>query len=255
MGHPSTRLRFLVDGMVIVASILLAFGIDRWWDAREDARAEQDYVERISADLRETRANIEQNGEHYRTLLRHAQAVLPIFAGQARVPDDTLGFLASALQASRITAPVVARSAYDDLISTGNLRLLRSDTVRYELSRFYSNVAEQLDPVDYSGDQEPYRSAVRSVIPVDLQLTLRERCLQSQPLSCEGATAPPGAGAAARALLRERDLLRKLTLSMQAKAVRIGFILDRAGFSGGFGVVTQEIDELLALLKSEYGVR
>jgi hypothetical protein len=255
MHQPSTKLRVLVDGTVIVASILLAFGIDRWWDAWQEARAEQDYVERISADLSETRVNIEQNGEHYRTLLRHADATLPIFAGRARVPDDTLGFLASALQASRITSPVIARSAYDDLISTGNLRLIQRDTVRYALSRFYANVAVQLDPVDYSSDQEPYRTVIRSVIPVDLQLFIREHCLQSEPLSCESSAPPPGVGPAARALLRERGLQRTLTLSMQAKAVRIGFVLDRAGFSGGFGVVTQEIDELLALLGSEYAIR
>ena len=254
MHQPSSRLRILVDGTVIVASILLAFGVDRWWDARQDAQAEHDYVERISADLRETRVSIEQNADHYRDLLRHAEAALPILAGQVRVPDDTLGFLASALQASRITAPVIARSAYDDLISTGNLRLIRSDTVRYELSRFYSNVGIQLDPVDYSGDQEPYREVIRSVIPVDLQLFIRENCLQGEPLSCESDPAPPGAGLAASTLLQELALPRKLTLSMQAKAVRIGFALDRAGFSGGFGVVAQEIDELLALLGSEYSV-
>jgi hypothetical protein len=44
-----------------------------------------------------------------------------------------------------------------------------------------------------------------------------------------------------------------LTFSRQAKAVRVGFVLDRAGFSGGFGVVNDDIDALLALLRSEYG--
>ena len=42
------------------------------------------------------------------------------------------------------------------------------------------------------------------------------------------------------------------TFSMQAKAVRIGFVLDRAGFSGGFGAVNETIEALLALLSAEY---
>jgi hypothetical protein len=34
-------LRILVEGAVIVGSILLAFGIDAWWDAAQDRGVEQ----------------------------------------------------------------------------------------------------------------------------------------------------------------------------------------------------------------------
>jgi hypothetical protein len=245
--------RVLVEGVVIVGSILLAFAIDAWWGALQEATAELDYVERIRADLVETRANIESNAEHYGNLLLHAEAVLPILSGAEPLPGDTLGFLASVLQASRITAPVVARSAYNDLVSTGNLRLIRSDTLRLELSRFYENVGVRLDPVDYTGDQKPYRTAVRSIIPMHVQLLLRERCLVvGEPLACDGGPATEGLGEVARTLVAEPNLVRKLTFSMQAKAVRIGFVLDRAGFSGGFGAVNETIEGLLALLSAEY---
>ena len=245
--------RVLVEGVVIVGSILLAFGIDAWWSARQEISAELDYVERIRADLLETQANIEWNAEHYGNLLVHAEAVLPILGGVEPLPEDTLGFLASVLQASRITAPIVARSAYNDLVSTGNLRLIRSDTLRLELSRFYENVEVRLDPVDYSEDQKPYRASVRSIIPMEVQLLLRERCLMaSEPLGCDGGPGPEGLGQVARTLVAEPGLVRELTFSMQAKAVRIGFVLDRAGFSGGFGAVNETIEELLALLSAEY---
>jgi hypothetical protein len=36
---------------------------------------------------------------------------------------------------------------------------------------------------------------------------------------------------------------------MQAMMIRLGFVLDRRGFSGGFGVVVGESDALLALLQ------
>lgn len=245
--------RALLEGGVIVGSILLAFALDAWWDARGEAEAERAYVSRIEADLHETRASIEQNAEHYAVLIRHAEAVAPILAGVEPLPDDTLGFLASVLQASRITAPIVARSAYDDLVSTGNLRLIRSDTLRYELSRFYGRVEVRIDPVDYSGDQAPYRAAVRSIIPVDVQLLLRDRCFESEPLSCAAGANPSGLDMIARQLISEPGLVRMLTFATQAKAVRVGFVLDRAGFSGGFGVVTEAIDALLGLLGEEYG--
>ncbi len=34
-------LRVFVEGVVIVGSILLAFGIDAWWEERSDAALEQ----------------------------------------------------------------------------------------------------------------------------------------------------------------------------------------------------------------------
>ena len=246
--------RVLAEGFVIVGSILLAFGIDAWWDGQKEAELEQGYAARIAADLRETRTEIDQNAQHYASLLGHGQAVLPILDGTEAIPEDALGFLASVLQASRITAPVVARGAYDDLISTGNLRLLQSDTLRHELSRFYGNVEVRLDPVDYSGDQKPYRTVVRGIIPTELQILIRERCLDAEPLHCDDGPVPSGAAEVAEVFVSEPGLVRKLTISMQAKAVRIGFLLDRAGFSGGFGVVSAEIDDLLTLLDVEYGI-
>ena len=146
----------------------------------------------------------------------------------------------------------MARSAYDDLVSTGNLRLIRSDTLRYELSRFYGHVEVQLDPVDYSGDQEAYRAAVRGLIPVETQIALRLHCFDDPPLSCYGLEAPAGSNEVVGALLREQGLSRALTFASQAKAIRIGFLLDGAGFAGGFGIVTESIDTLLALLENEY---
>ena len=253
MSRRSTWSRALVEGLVIVVSILLAFGLDAWWETRQEEEVELGYVARIAADLRETRASIQENADHYRMLLGHAAAITPILDGVQAVPEDTVGFLASVLQASRITAPIVARSAYDDLVSTGNLRLIRSDTLRRELSRFYGHVEVRLDPVDYSGDQEAFRAVVRGVIPVELQVALRENCFESEPLSCGDRPPAVGVRTTVEDLLAEPGLVRMLTFASQAKAVRIGFLLEGAGFTGGFGVVAESIDELLALLSTEYG--
>ena len=40
MDKPIPRLRVCVEGAVIVGSILLAFGIDAWWDGKQ-ARIEE----------------------------------------------------------------------------------------------------------------------------------------------------------------------------------------------------------------------
>jgi len=242
-------LRILLEGVVIVGSILLAFAIDTAWEGRQERRSEQAYLERIIADLQETRDQILENAEHYELLLEHGAAILPILTGVTAVPADTLGFLASVLQASRITDPVVARSAYDDLISTGNLRVVQSESLRAALSSHYANVENQLNPVDYSRDQAPYRETVRSILPAGLQMAIRRSCLDAAPLTCGAADSENRVGAVARAVVAEAGLDRTLNFSMQAMSIRLGFSLDTEGFSGGFGVVVESIDALLALLE------
>ncbi len=44
-------LRVFVEGVVIVGSILLAFGLQAWWDERDERRAERIYLEQLRADL------------------------------------------------------------------------------------------------------------------------------------------------------------------------------------------------------------
>ena len=39
------------EGVVIVVSILLAFGIDAWWGVRGERRLEAEYVSRLQAEL------------------------------------------------------------------------------------------------------------------------------------------------------------------------------------------------------------
>ncbi len=44
-------LRVFVEGVVIVGSILLAFGIEAWWDGVQEGRLELEYAERLKDDL------------------------------------------------------------------------------------------------------------------------------------------------------------------------------------------------------------
>ena len=244
-------LRVFVEGVVIVGSILLAFGLQAWWEGREETKSERDYLARIVADLVETRENIVGRSEHYRMLLGHGEAVLPVLTGGRPLPPDTLGFLASVLQATRMVEPVVARSAYDDLISTGNLRVIRNDGLRGALSEFYGGIEYQLRPFDYQVDKIPYREAVRGLVPANVQVVIRTSCLEDAPLEYKNGPQIPGLGIVARDLVAEPELERKLNLALQALAIRPGSTLRIGAVAAGFGFVIDNIDSLLALVETE----
>lgn len=61
-NEPQPRLRVsqrLVDAIVVVCSILLAFAIDAWWDDRGERKAEIVLLKRLQADFGEIRAMLE----------------------------------------------------------------------------------------------------------------------------------------------------------------------------------------------------
>lgn len=57
--------RVLIEGVVIVGSILLAFGIDAWWDAREDRGDERAHLLALDSDLTESIVLIEVSDERF----------------------------------------------------------------------------------------------------------------------------------------------------------------------------------------------
>ena len=67
IGEPGDRLtrgipwgRVAVEGVVIVASILIAFGIDAWWDSRQRRFDEDELLAAVQQNLEDTRIELER---------------------------------------------------------------------------------------------------------------------------------------------------------------------------------------------------
>src|SRR5687767_6329967 len=88
----------LLEGLVIVISILAAFALDRWWDARMAAEEEQQVLDRLQSEFQDARTEL----EFYRSLqvrIRNAVERALLASGQAgpgataSIPDTTLGLI------------------------------------------------------------------------------------------------------------------------------------------------------------------
>jgi hypothetical protein len=108
----------------IVFSILLAFLIEAWWDARGDRARERSYVVKLIGEFDAGRRELA-------TDLRVRGALLDGWVRLLRPPapaGDSVGAIVASLDSYRFYTPVHA--VFDDLISSGALNLLRSDTLR-----------------------------------------------------------------------------------------------------------------------------
>jgi hypothetical protein len=129
--------RILAEGSIIVVSILLAFGIQAWWD---DLARSQDEFESLLLIQRDLVSSIELLEEHVQFSERAALSALDAYAALSGPgPYDRDRIHHDMLRVDRVTLKVPT-AAYEDLLSTGNLRVIDDRGIRDAIIRFYESV-------------------------------------------------------------------------------------------------------------------
>ena len=141
---PGSRMQWLLsETLVVVLGVLIALGLSDYWTYRQERVLELEYLTRIHADVS---ADIDYVDGFIQDLwvrkLRALDAVAPIVRGNEPVPENTelflrnvaLGGLGGASSTRWVTS-----TTFDDLKSTGNLRLIRDTDLRRLIAVYYSD--------------------------------------------------------------------------------------------------------------------
>jgi hypothetical protein len=147
LGDALRELRWaqvVLELVLLIAGILIALAVDGWIDDRRDERAERRYLELLQRDLD---SNLEVLAETLEFEERQAAgAAMAYRALRARtVPAQDQEAVAAAL--NQLTARRtlrLARATYTDLLSTGNLRLIRNAALRDRVVDFYERAERTL---------------------------------------------------------------------------------------------------------------
>jgi len=157
--------RILAEGFAIVVSILLAFGIQAWWEGRQERALELKYVERLRADLEADTIRFNDIEVAFsikvgvlRDLLRANGTPLPVRDANELMARLDLSTYNAVTQISSAT--------FHEMESSGALRLLDDVSLRNALTEyyaFYENLAGIL--ADPPG---PYQNVLSEVLPGEL---------------------------------------------------------------------------------------
>lgn len=127
--------RILVEGLVIVASILAAFAIDAWWDTQQEEEKFEAYYAALLTEatgnmtlMQELTANAERGVEAPRVLREHLRD------GWREISADSLAYL-FAYSGAIWSLDFLNTSTLDQLVSTGDLGRMPNDPVRDALLR------------------------------------------------------------------------------------------------------------------------
>ena len=127
---------------VIVAGVLAALGAQAWWESRQEREREQEYLYQLLADTRENERRLDEAiAQDSVTEQAIARAVSALQAPELLPPSDSLvkWILRSGVAAD--FQPLTGASGA--LLTTGDLRLVRNDTLRSRLVAHVSNLESE----------------------------------------------------------------------------------------------------------------
>lgn len=142
----TTLTRAAAELVLIVTGILIALGIDSALTERRERAMARQSLELITEDLRLLVEQVEEFARYNQDLLEGASAVESALSTDGSVPRTPELWDAVNRLGYRRTLRL-PRAAWDELVGTGNLRLLEDPTLRRDLVRFYETLARDEEVV------------------------------------------------------------------------------------------------------------
>ena len=132
-----------IDFLIVVIGIVVGFQVTAWGNERADRATEQSYLTQLAADLRETaRLTVETDS----VLLgpdRAGGRMWAAFYAAAPPPRDSLFAWRATLARVNRARPLLG--TVESLVATGDLGLVRDDSLRTAIAAYLENAHRQLD--------------------------------------------------------------------------------------------------------------
>ncbi|HET7230514.1 MAG TPA: hypothetical protein VFJ16_10965 [Longimicrobium sp.] len=155
-GHGGWRV-LLREFAVIVAGVLCALAAQAWWDAHQERGRERDYLRQILADTRTNARRLDEAIRTDSTALAYARRAMDALTdtGPAPPADSLVTWIDRSARASDFQ-PLAGN--YRALIGTGDLRLVRNDSLRGRLAAYAATLDSEVER------QRQFRSVVSAQI-------------------------------------------------------------------------------------------
>ena len=125
--------------LIVVVGVLIALYADGWRQERQNRALEFEYLGRLAEDLRLDTAAVSNIMTLTEDRAGYGQTILSAFDTGLR-SGSGLEFVRAVEWANYFSYPSYSRTTIDDLMSTGNLRLIRSTEVKDAVARYYAEI-------------------------------------------------------------------------------------------------------------------
>jgi hypothetical protein len=133
---------------VLVVGVLIALAVDRWIATLDVRNLQEAYVERLIENVRTDSTAFEAQIARAEEKLEWASDLSSAIAGELPSEDNAGQFLRRLDRLPAWTPTRVNRDAWDDLVATGNVSVIRSTELRQLISAYYNGADRQAGTFD-----------------------------------------------------------------------------------------------------------
>lgn len=149
----------LIEVALIIFGVLAALGLQGWWEGRQEKTSLVSYLVALQQEVMQNDAAIDRYLQIYSQDIARMDQVLTILADSSHhaLPD---GFERTVGRVYFINDPQLSLNAYEDIVSSGSLRLVDSATLRKSIAN-YVDLAYSADTIE----QETWKLYYNSQFP------------------------------------------------------------------------------------------
>ena len=125
-----------IELVIVIVGVFFGMQVSNWNVEREARQRGAMFAERLKADLREEAWYYQLQIEYSRDVLANAERAVDALSGRSNDSNETL--LISAYRATQYKQRARRRATYDELVSTGTLGLIKSQTLRNTALQVYN---------------------------------------------------------------------------------------------------------------------
>jgi hypothetical protein len=161
-----------IDFVIVVAGVFIGIQVANLNNDVAQKRLGRDYAARLHRDLQGDIVNTQMQADYYATVLENIKETERLLT----LPGpDPRALLVAAYRASEISSNPANRATWDQIVSSGHLEILPAVPLESGLADYYRFVEANL-VADNLLQTTPYRRTLRSVVPLPVQLAMREGC-------------------------------------------------------------------------------
>jgi len=127
----------VVELLVVMVGLVAAFQVDRGWEDRGGRLDEEMYISRLILELEQDIPSLEYAISLAKVRTDFGDFLADVGADPSAALDKPAYFLASITQAAYTYTPSLASNTFEELRSTGKLKLVRDQDVRQDLRVYY----------------------------------------------------------------------------------------------------------------------
>jgi hypothetical protein len=165
----------LIEVGVVIVGLMLAFQLDGWVEQRGERRMEAEYVDRLIDDLEADVTAIQFAIDLATLRLRLVDLLMEVSRDPAAALSRPVEFLGAVNQAAFTYTPSLTTHTFEDLRSTGNMRLILNQNLKDALYDYYGfdQSQRQYRPLQFSTEHRHFELAA-GVLSHEQELFVQE---------------------------------------------------------------------------------